>query len=859
MQEPFSRRVCAVPKADKTPNDGPQRTRAMINFQPNQGHKGGLVETMLKLAAPRLYLSLLMLALATGSALAQTAPQRNSPASQGPAAQQPAEHQAPAISRSATTSDLDAVKSLLDQMQQTVRSGRHNDETLTELRERLAPLRDGLRAKLEVLDPRLTEVDIRLSQLGSPPPANAPPEPPGIAAERSQLTQARTEVDAAVKETRLLTLRADEIATRINERRRTLFSRALFVRTPGILDLDFWREAIGAVTVEGPGLATLARGWWDHIRSNGGIAGAAFAIVTIGAFAVAAAMFLGWSRRRFAAIEVKTRFSRVAAATAIFVRDTFTAPFTVVIVLKVADGNGLMPTDIGQLGLGLAVAVAVASFGRAIAIAVLAPEEPQRRLVAVGDDRAKRVTTYLTWCGRTLGIAIFLNILHKSAAAPLSATVATSAFLGLAVAALTLHLLLRNRDEGATTVSDDRLSTPGLRFVVWLFAAALAVALVTGFIGFAAFLAGRAIVAMAMIATYFLGASLVEAVFSEIVSAQTERGHRLAVTFGVSPRGLDLVGTLLAAILKLMLALLAILPVLGPWGVFAADFFGVVQDAVFGFRIGELTVSVGSILSAVVLLLIGIFITRALQRWLDRNFLPRTRLDPGLQHSVSSLFGYAGFIVAVVICLAELGIDLQKIALIAGALSVGIGFGLQSIVSNFVSGIILLAERPIRVGDRVVIKNEEGIVRRISVRATEIATYDCGSVIIPNSDLISGVVKNWTHADTIGRVNLKVSVGYGSDVELVRDILAACTKDHPEVEQSSAPAVLLSAFGEKGIEFEVFCMVANVARTGSVKSDIYFDVLKRFKEAGITLAAAGRPEMWVHNADEKPASPSAKA
>ena len=182
----------------------------------------------------------------------------------------------------------------------------------------------------------------------------------------------------------------------------------------------------------------------------------------------------------------------------------------------------------------------------------------------------------------------------------------------------------------------------------------------------------------------------------------------------------------------------------------------------FGFRVGGLTVSVGSILSAVVLLLIGIFVTRMLQGWLERNFLPRTRLDPGLQNSVSSLFGYSGFIIAIFISLAELGIDLQKIALIAGALSVGIGFGLQSIVSNFVSGIILLAERPIRVGDRVVVKNEEGIVRRISVRATEIETYDRASVIIPNSELVTGVVKNWTHSDTVGRINLKIGVAYNS-------------------------------------------------------------------------------------------------
>jgi small-conductance mechanosensitive channel len=272
----------------------------------------------------------------------------------------------------------------------------------------------------------------------------------------------------------------------------------------------------------------------------------------------------------------------------------------------------------------------------------------------------------------------------------------------------------------------------------------------------------------------------------------------------------------------------------------------------FGFRIGKLTVSVGTILSASMVLLTGIFVTKMLQRWLDRNFLPRTRLDPGLQNSVSALFGYAGYIIAIVVCLAEMGIDLQKIALIAGALSVGIGFGLQAIVSNFVSGIILLAERPIRVGDRVVVKNEEGIVRRINVRATEIETYDRASVIIPNSELISGVVKNWTHSDTIGRINLKIGVAYDSDLEKVRDLLAACAKDHPEVEQDPPPAVQISAFGDKAVEFDIYCAVPNVARGGGVKSDIYFEIFKRFQAAGVEMPAA-RSDLWVHNVQEKSA------
>src|SRR5260221_553901 len=191
-----------------------------------------------------------------------------------------------------------------------------------------------------------------------------------------------------------------------------------------------------------------------------------------------------------------------------------------------------------------------------------------------------------------------------------------------------------------------------------------------------------------------------------------------------------------------------------------------------------------------------------------------TAIEPSLQVSIVTILGYLGFIVALVVGLGEIGIDPQKIALVAGALSVGIGFGLQSIVSNFVSGLILLAERPIRVGDQIVVKNEEGFVRRISVRATEIETFDKGSVIVPNSELITGVVKNWTHANTLGRVNIKVSVSYACDPERVMEILNACVGAHPGVLKQPPPAIQLSEFGASAMMFDIFCIVPNLADRG---------------------------------------------
>jgi small-conductance mechanosensitive channel len=339
-----------------------------------------------------------------------------------------------------------------------------------------------------------------------------------------------------------------------------------------------------------------------------------------------------------------------------------------------------------------------------------------------------------------------------------------------------------------------------------------------------------------------------------VVTGDTPRGRAIAATFGIGPRGVELIGTVLSAVLRVVLVLLAIVPILGRSGMLAADVFGTVQGAVFGFRIGDITISLTAILSALMVLLVGIVATRAVQRWLQTRFLPRTGLEPSLQLSVSTIVGYLGVIAALTFTLAVLGIDVQKIALIAGALSVGIGFGLQSIVSNFVSGLILLAERPIRVGDSIVVKGEEGQVRKISVRATEIETDDRASVIIPNSELITGIVKNWTRVNTLGRIIVKVGVGYESDPAQVRDILLDIAGTHPQIAQSPAPGAFLLGFGDSALEFELRCIVRDVEKGASVRSDLHYEVIKRFRTAGITIPYPQRELRWSAESAKPPAS-----
>jgi small-conductance mechanosensitive channel len=312
----------------------------------------------------------------------------------------------------------------------------------------------------------------------------------------------------------------------------------------------------------------------------------------------------------------------------------------------------------------------------------------------------------------------------------------------------------------------------------------------------------------------------------------------------VTTRSLGLGGTVVSALIRVMLVLLSFVVIIGPWEVSTADLFDTVRNIPFGFKLGDLRLSVREILTAAAALVLLLIVTRMVQRWLEKELLPRTRIEPSLQLSIVTIFGYIGAITAIALALAALGVDLQKIAFIAGALSVGIGFGLQSVVSNFVSGLILLTERPIRVGDTIAVKGEEGWVRRVRVRATEIETFDRASVIIPNSELITGVVKNWTRANTLGRVVVKIAVAYDSDPARVRDILHEIARAHAEILQSPPPSAFLVNLGESALEFELRCVVMDVAKSLAVKSDLHYAILARFRQAGIEIPYPQRELRW---------------
>ncbi|PCJ74816.1 MAG: mechanosensitive ion channel protein MscS [Rhodobacteraceae bacterium] len=271
------------------------------------------------------------------------------------------------------------------------------------------------------------------------------------------------------------------------------------------------------------------------------------------------------------------------------------------------------------------------------------------------------------------------------------------------------------------------------------------------------------------------------------------------------------------------------------WGARTSDLLEIWGWLSDGVTIGESRFSLTDLLVFILVFGIGYTITRLLQKTIRNTVLPRTKMDIGGKSAVLTGVGYAGVTIAALAAISATGLDLSSLAIVAGALSVGIGFGLQAVVSNFVSGIILLVERPIKEGDWIIAGGHEGIVRKISVRATLVDTFDRCAVVIPNSDLIAGSVLNWTSPDLSGRVKVPIGVAYGTDPDKVKEVLLSIAADHPVALKYPAPTVIFKNFGASSLDFEMRVFIRDVNQILTVHSDINFEIARRFEQEGIEV------------------------
>jgi len=729
-----------------------------------------------------------------------------------------------AASDDTTRQTLDSARTTIADIETALKADNLVDSELVRLRAISDPLAAQLQAVTVDLSPRLEASAKRLAELTpkSKEPAVSDSASPELAAEK----QKHDALDADLRSAKAMLLQIDDIDARIGAQRRGLFASETFARSKSVVSPLLWIDLAREAPNDATALAARFGDWLQSLSARLSLAqtlGFLAAMLAI----IALAAPLNWITRRVIGRDPDAgepdRFRRALGAawsTAVLAAAPLAALGVLAYALDVFDisdprAQGALDAILDGLRL-LAIA-------NALAHGLLAPGRANWRLVNLSDGSAALIERL--WLGVAAILAVE-RLLEPAVDALGSLNIAVAGrAVGATLAALFLAATLRRLAAGAGETARPAWAAARAAFA-WALAGLTIGATLTGYVAFANYVVLQTMDVTMVVATLYIVDAALQEGAEALLKPGAPLGRGLMSAIGLRRDALDHIIVLVQGFARLTMIVAGVMIVLERWSV-SQNFSSTLRAAYFGFKIGGLTLSVSSLLVAGVWLAIGMGATRALQNWLSSRYLPRTHLDAGVSNSIRTIVGYLGVLAALAVSGAQLGLDYQKLAIIAGALSVGIGFGLQGIANNFVSGLILLWERGIRVGDWVVVGSEQGFVRRINARATEIETFDRGTLIVPNATLVGGPVKNWMHADRTGRIVVAVAVAYESDVELAREILIASAKTQESVLAIPAPLVLFTQFADWALKFELICYVDDIVTAERVRSEMNFDILRR--------------------------------
>ncbi len=734
---------------------------------------------------------------------------------------------------------IEQVRSALSDVENELKADNLTDSDLARLRQINDPLGGQLQTVIGDLTPRLAASDKRLAELSPKSKETAAAAPSDTLADELQTEQAKHDaLDADLKLARALLLQTDEDANRIGASRRNLFAKQTFARSLSVLSPLLWvdlaREGARDMSV----IAGLLSDWRRSLSTRLSVGQA------LGFLALTLALAASTAPARWIAARVLARDRNRPSPTRL--RRALAALWTIIVLAGIplamlgVFAYALDAFDISDPQLQGAVYAALDGL-RLIAIAyafgrgLLAPREGRWRLINLGDRASTLLFRGLMFIAVVWSAERLLEAVAE-ATASLNISIASRA-LGATLIALAGVGVLRRIVDPRVQPPPGRDPWAPARTLAWVFIAVLFAAAALGYIAFAAFLVNHTLVVFAVGGSLYLADALVQESAQLLLEPDASIGLGLMTIIGLRRDTMEQIVVIAQGFARLAALITALVVTFAPFGLPSQDISTTLRDAYFGLTIGGVTISLSSLLTAGLVFIIGVIATRAVQNWLGQRYLPRTRLDDSVNHSIRAITGYVGIIIALLVSGARLGLDLQQFALVAGALSVGIGFGLQSIVNNFVAGLILLWERDIRVGDWVVVGAEQGFVRKIKARATEIETFERSTLVVPNSTLVTTSVKNWTLTDRLARIVVRINVAHESDAEAVRELLIAAARAQELVQTFPAPLALFSGFGDWSLMFDLYCYVDDALVAEKVHSELNFDVLRRLREAGIQLAA----------------------
>ena len=731
-------------------------------------------------------------------------------------------------------------------------------DTLKTLSDRALAVQRDAKAARDALDPQLKQVDGRLAQLGEVPEGAT--EARDIAQQRKAMTQQRADVASAIARANLLADNAKQLSADIEKMRVTQFSEELARKVNSPLSPSLWRQFATHVPADIHRLVLLYR--QGETTARKAIARHGWSAPLTG-LVLALLMFFPlrlWLRalgRRYAASERAPdgRLRRSGLAVWLLAVGTLLPGFAAVVLVASLESIGAIPPRLQQLALHFQVATFVAAFITALSACLLVPKRPSWRLLALDDSAAWRLRKYAWGAAGLTFIGILLVEINRASRTSEITTVAVDGLVAITYMALIIAILvslarLHRRQAAEAAAKLDAQEGDGkpkgvprrsgwivlARVAGHVVVAAAVIATLLGYLNFALFVAQQLVWGAVVLLAASLLLKFADDLATTMLSPSSRVGQTIVLTTGLSGARVEQAGVLLSAVLRIGVILLAVLALAVPFGHLNA-FYGGLDALSGGLKIGETTLKPSSVVYALLVFLVVWAVMQAFQRWLTETYLPKTELDAGARNSISTVTRYLGIIAAVLCGLPALGIGFEKLALVVSALSVGIGFGLQAITQNFVSGLILLAERPVKIGDWVKLGDQEGDIKRISVRSTEIQVGDKSTLIVPNSELITKTIRNMTMGNAQGRIQIQFSVPLSTDVAAVRQILLDTYAAHVAVLADPAPSVFIDSIANGQIAINSFAYVSGPRAVYGVRSDLYFNMLQSFAAAGIALSS----------------------
>ncbi len=711
---------------------------------------------------------------------------------------------------------------------------------LAKAREQLELVRE--RAKvvdLELASP-LAQMDAQLSRLG-PAPKEGETEPETVAKQRADLNQVRGVLLGAQAQLALAAGAADQLASQAGQIERTRYFDRLFKLEKSILAPSLWTDGLAKTSDVWARTTRLVNGYYQLITENNS---AWVAWFLLAAFIVLS--FSGYYACRVLAHRVRAgkapngELGKLVRVVAVPIGYALVAVIATTVFGLLLFEIGAESARIEQFYTAFSLMMVMFAFARGLARSILSPTRPDWRIANLSSQAAQKWLNLLT----IAFVIMAASYLFEALSQVLNLSDDLKAMRrGIVLPALMIILvrliLIAQRDRR----SGDALQGSTVYFSwaaylvqpIWLLVIATGVALIAGYLTLATYIVANIVIISIVVSFLYCVRRLADAFVAQSISEGSRISNTLKHAFSMSEQGIKRSGIALNAIVDLTLLLLGLPLLLTLTALSWVDVRSWFSTAFFGFDIGDITISLSSILLAITVFVVGLTLTRFVTGWLDRRILSATELDAGVRNSIRTGASYTATILALLVAFAAAGVNFGNIAIVAGALSVGIGFGLQSIVNNFVSGLILLAERPIKVGDWVSVTAGEGTVTKINVRATEIETFDRCSIIVPNSSLISDAVQNWTHGDLMGRCRVAVGVSYDADPQQVHDILVKCAEEHPRAMVYPLPSVLFKEFGASSLDFELRVFIDDVNWVAFVASELRFSIHKALKEAGIEI------------------------